>query len=219
MTIEPGRVSPVSPPHVAATLFGLLRHGQTEWNVLKKIQGLADSPLSPAGRKQTAEWTRVLANYGWQRIVASDQGRVVETVAILNREWQLPISHDPRLREQHWGEWEGLTIPTIEREFAAELQTRIALGWQFAPPGGESRAAVRDRALAALRAAAGTWPGEKILVVCHQGVIKTTLYHLTNRAFVPGADPRLHHDRLHLIACHAGQFDPVRLNIARNGGQ
>ncbi len=200
----------------ATTIFGLLRHGQTEWNVAKRIQGSGNSPLSPAGRRQTAEWVPVLARYGWQRIIASDQERVVETVAILNRQWQLPTSHDTRLREQRWGEWEGLTIADIKQRFAGELEARVALGWQFAPPGGESRLSVRDRSLAALRAAAEAWPGEKILVVCHQGVIKTTLYHLTGREFVPGADPLLHHDRFHLLSCRGQELLPLELNIARN---
>jgi probable phosphoglycerate mutase len=198
------------------TTFGLLRHGQTEWNLLKKIQGSADSPLSPAGREHCRQWAKVLAPCRWARILASDQGRARETVAILNSQWRLPESFDPRLREQDWGEWEGLTIPTIEQEFADQLQTRVARGWQFSAPGGETRLAVRQRAFAALGDAAGRWPGEKILVVCHQGVIKTTLYSLTGREFIPGADPLLHHDRLHLIACHDGQFSPVTLNIPRN---
>jgi len=200
------------------TTFGLLRHGQTEWNLLKKIQGSADSPLSSAGREHCRQWAKVLDGCRWARILASDQGRARETVAILNSQWRVPESFDPRLREQNWGEWEGLTIPTIEKEFADQLQARVALGWQFSAPGGETRLAVRERAFAALGDAAARWPGEKILVICHQGVIKTTLYSLTGREFIPGDDPLLHHDRLHLIACDNGQFHPVRLNIPRNPG-
>ncbi len=197
----------------SSTIFGLIRHGQTEWNTAKKIQGSGDSPLTEEGRQQTARWLPTLQKYRWDRIVASDQGRVRETVAILNRHLNLPATFDLRLREQNWGEWEGLTIPYIEENHRTELARRVASGWDFAAPGGETRQAVKVRVLAALLEAAGIWPGRHILVVCHQGVIKTALYHLTGREFLPGEDPLLHHNRLHIISCAGGNFAPVRLNI------
>jgi probable phosphoglycerate mutase len=195
------------------TLFGLLRHGQTEWNVLKKIQGSCDSPLTETGRKQTALWSRTVKNYEWQRIVASDLGRVRETVAILNRELHLPVTFDPRLREQEWGDWEGLSIPAIEENYRQELARRVALGWNFSAPGGETRQAVKERALAALVEAAEKWPGQKILIVCHQGVVKALLYHITSREFLPGEDPLMHHDRFHIISLLDDRFATVALNI------
>lgn len=198
------------------TLFGLLRHGQTEWNIEKRIQGYGDSPLTAEGREQTAKWLPTLHSYPWDRILASDLGRVRETVAILNRDLQLPVDYDPRLREQSWGEWEGLTLPSIQSNFQAELARRVAMGWEFAAPGGESRQAVKERIFAVLTEAAGNWPGQSILVICHQGVIKTTLYHLTGREFLPGEDPLLHHNRLHIISFSGSGFTPVHLNIPRS---
>ncbi|MGW8193438.1 MAG: histidine phosphatase family protein [Desulforhopalus sp.] len=197
------------------TTFGLLRHGQTEWNVLKRVQGSADSPLTATGQKETAEWGRTLTQFSWNRIMCSDLGRVQETVAILNRTLSLPVTVDRRLREQYWGEWEGLTLPYIYEHFQDELSRRVARGWEFAAPGGESRSAVRTRVLAALEEAAKKWQGQKILVVCHQGVIKSLLYSLTNREFLPGEDPLLQHNKLHLIDCEAGRFRPGKLNIPR----
>ncbi len=195
------------------TLFGLLRHGQTQWNVLKKIQGSCDSPLTATGREQTALWSQTVKNYQWQRIVASNLGRVRETVAILNRELRLPVTFDARLREQEWGDWEGMTLPAIEESYRQDLARRVALGWNFSAPGGETRQAVKERALAALVEAAEQWPGQKILIVCHQGVVKSLLYHITRREFLPGEDPLMHHDRLHIISLAGDQFATVALNI------
>ncbi|MFW2366444.1 MAG: histidine phosphatase family protein [Desulforhopalus sp.] len=200
---------------VQVTTFGLLRHGQTEWNILKRVQGSADSPLTQEGRLQSAEWGKTLLQLGWHRIICSDLGRVKETVAILNQSLQLPVAYDPRLREQHWGDWEGMTIPHITKHFHKELTRQVALGWDFTAPGGESRGAVRDRLFGALSEAAIQWPEQRILVVCHQGVIKSALYHLTQREFLPGEDPLLQHNRLHLIRCANGTFSPVKLNIPR----
>lgn len=197
------------------TFFGLLRHGQTEWNTEKRIQGYGDSPLTAAGREQTAKWVPTLQAYRWDRIFASDLGRVRETVAIINHHLQLPVDYDPRLREQGWGEWEGLTLPYIQANFQAELARRVARGWNFAAPGGESRQAVKDRVFSALRETSLNWPGRHILVICHQGVIKTALYHLTGREFLPGEDPLLHHNRLHIISFSGTDFTTVQLNISR----
>lgn len=200
---------------VPTTTFGLLRHGQTEWNTLKKIQGSADSPLTARGRQETTGWVQTLQRYHWDRIIASDLGRVRATVDILNRELGLPVSFDARLREQHWGDWEGLTLPFIQENLKEELARRVARGWNFAAPGGESRLAVKDRVLATLLESAKKWPGQKILVVCHQGVVKSVLYFLLDREFLPDEDPLLHHNHLHLIGCSGQQFAPLELNISR----
>jgi probable phosphoglycerate mutase len=199
----------------SATTFGLLRHGQTQWNALKKIQGSGDSPLTATGREETELWLQTLKRYQWQRILASDLGRVQETVAILNQGLHLPVTFDSRLREQGWGEWEGLTIPAIEENFRQELARRVALGWNFSAPGGETRQAVKERSLTALVDAAAKWPGQRILVVCHQGVVKSVLYHIANREFLPGEDPLMHHDRFHIISLSGNRFTPVTLNIPR----
>ena len=197
------------------TTFGLLRHGQTEWNTLKKIQGSADSPLTARGRHDTRNWVKTLQLYHWDRIIASDLGRVRATVDILNRELGLPVSFDARLREQHWGDWEGMTIPSIQENLKEELARRVARGWHFSAPGGESRLAVKDRVLTTLLECAQTWPGQKILVVCHQGVVKSVLYFLLGREFLPEEDPLLHHNRLHLIGCSEQRFSLLELNISR----
>lgn len=195
------------------TVFGLLRHGQTEWNIIKKIQGSADSPLSEQGRQQSAAWAESLQQYGWERIIASDLGRVRATVAILNEKLRLPVSFDSRLREQHWGEWEGLTLPHVQQHCKEDLARRVAMGWEFAAPGGETRRAVKDRVFTTLRESAYKWPGQKILVICHQGVIKSVLYSFDGRDFLPGEDPLLQHNRLHLISCTGQDFAPLQLNI------
>ena len=195
------------------TIFGLLRHGQTEWNILKKIQGSADSPLSAAGKKQTAAWAESLKKSGWDRIIASDLGRVRATVAILNEKLHLPVIFDAQLREQHWGEWEGMTLPDVQQHCREDLARRVAMGWEFAAPGGETRRAVKDRVLATLRRGAQQWPGQKILVVCHRGVIKSVLYAFDGRDFLPGEDPLLQHNRLHLISYNGEDFAPLQLNV------
>jgi broad specificity phosphatase PhoE len=197
------------------TNFGLLRHGQTEWNKLKKIQGSCDSPLTPDGKEQTAEWSPVLKKYSWDRILASDLGRVKETVSILNLELNIPVEYTAQLREQDWGDWEGMTIPSIKKTFSEDLKRRVEKGWLFSAPNGETRQKVRDRTLSALSEAALKWPGQNILIVCHQGVIKSILYTITGRKFLPGDDRMLEPNSFHLIGYEREQFSTIRLNIGR----
>jgi len=201
----------------AVTTFGLLRHGQTEWNRLKKIQGSEDSPLTPIGKERTAEWATTLKKYRWHRIFASDLGRVKETVEILNRTLDIPVDYDPRLREQFWGDWEGLTLPHVKEKFEEELERRVQLGWLFSAPGGETRQAVKERTLTALSDGAERWPGQNILVVCHQGVVKSVLYSIAGCKFLPGDEKLVQPNSFHLISHSKEHFSIIELNIGRGG--
>jgi broad specificity phosphatase PhoE len=197
------------------TSFGLLRHGQTEWNKLKKIQGSCDSPLTSYGKEMITDWSLFLKKYNWDRILASDLGRVKETVSILNQELDIPVEYTSQLREQDWGEWEGMTIPYIKKTFGEDLERRVQMGWFFAAPNGETRHNVRERTISALSGAARKWPGQNILIVCHQGVIKSILYSITGRKFLPGDEQMFKPNSFHLIGYEQDRFSTIKLNIGR----
>jgi probable phosphoglycerate mutase len=197
------------------TRFGLLRHGQTEWNKLRKIQGSCDSPLTSKGKEQIAKWALFLKKYNWDRIFASDQGRVRETVSILNRELNVPVKYDARLREQAWGDWEGLTLPYVQKIFREDLKIRVQKGWHFSAPNGETRLSVKERTLSALSEAGEKWPEQNILIVCHQGVVKSILYSISGKKFLPGDEKMLKPNSFHLIGYKQNQFAPIELNIDR----
>jgi len=147
-----------------------------------------------------ADWGRRLASFSWQRIICSDLGRTRETTELMNKTLKLPVHTDKLLREQNWGEWSGISLTEVKKNHKKLLQSMVRSGWLFQPPGGESREQVLKRSLAALYEAHTTWPGESILVVCHEGVIKCLLYHLTKRKFLP-EEPKLIQPRhLHLLA-------------------
>jgi broad specificity phosphatase PhoE len=182
-----------------STLFGLIRHAPTRWNEERRIQGQEDSPLSPAGKQAAAEWGSLLRAMGWRRILCSDLGRAGATAELIDHTLRLPVQTDARLREQNWGRWTGLTLAGLKKHRKPELRAQESLGWRFTPPGGESRLQVLDRAVAALRDAHRQWPGESILVVGHEGVIKCLLYHLLGRTFVPDEPRVIKPAHLHLL--------------------
>ncbi|MFP4475707.1 MAG: histidine phosphatase family protein [Desulfatibacillaceae bacterium] len=190
---------------VPATFFGLVRHGTTEANLERRIQGQADSPLAAESVEKARQWGRMLAPMGFSRIIASDLGRARRTADLINETLDLDLVEDPRLRELDWGEWVGMTVEEIRSGNPERIARLEALGWDFAPPGGESRRNHWLRASAALEDAARRTPGSTILVVCHNGTLKALVYWLSGRRFLPGEPPLIGRRRhLHRIRHEAG---------------
>ena len=184
------------------TRFGLIRHAETIWNRENRIQGHADSPLTDSGKKEADAWGCHLKSVAWDRILGSDLGRAVATAAIINDHLQIPFEADSRLREQDWGEWTAKPAGTIKYEELPKLDEDKRSGWQFCPPGGEDRISVWQRSHNALVAAARIWPGDTILVVSHEGVIKNLIYRLCNRIYAPGESSLIKSRHLHWLVIH-----------------
>ncbi|MFV0439181.1 MAG: histidine phosphatase family protein [Desulfopila sp.] len=193
--------------------YGLLRHGETVWNREKRVQGHGDSPLTEAGKKALAAWAKVLDSSRWSHILASDLGRVRQTVAIINQEMQLPVTVEPRLREQNWGDWEQMKVSEVFAQYAEFLAINEAKGWDFRPPNGESRREVLARGLAALADFRTDHARGDILVVCHLGLIKCFLYHAAGCSFLPDANIRFEKSCLHHLLYADGGYQLGQLDI------
>jgi len=134
----------------------LVRHGETDWNAVGRLQGHTDRPLSDYGREQARRLADDLAGEEFDAIYASDLARARETAEIVGERLQLPVVEDPDLREKNWGTWEGLT--STER-----LEVELA---------GESTEEHQRRMLAALGRIAANYPGGRVLVVTHGGSMR-----------------------------------------------
>lgn len=188
------------------TRFGLIRHAETLWNREKRIQGQSDSPLTGAGRAQAECWGRWLARYPFDRLLSSDLGRAQSTAAIINARLGLPAASDPRLRELDWGRWTGLTVGEIRRREPQRVAREEAAGWDFRPPGGESRRTQLARCRRALLEAAAAAPGGCILVVTHGGTIKTLVHHLNRTTYTAQDALTVDARHLHWIDCERGEL-------------
>ncbi len=195
-----------------ATRFGLVRHATTFWNLEKRIQGRLNADLAPIGEDMARRWGTLLKDGGWRRILVSSSGRALQTARLVNRRLKLPLHPEARLQEQDWGRWSGLRLPDLVAEHGEALEAQVAAGWDFRPPGGESRRDVRQRAGRALVDAAARWPGERVLVVTHEGVIKCLLYHLAGRAFLPTEPALIRPGHLHLVEVRDGRPAIVAVN-------
>jgi len=194
------------------TRFGLMRHAQTIWNREKRIQGHSDSPLTADGEKQASSWGQILSQFSWDRILASDAGRALATAEIVNAFLKIPLTIDSRLKEQDWGQWVGKTVRQIEAEAPQVLDEQINAGWDFCPPGGESRYSVLERSQVSLQEAAEHFPGEILLVVTHEGIVKSLIYHLCGRRFLPGEPAILNSYQLHWLVCPSSGLQIEKIN-------
>ena len=192
------------------TLFALLRHAETEWNREKRIQGQQDAPLTSNGRRQAQRWGLALARHELDHMITSDLGRARLTGALINFNLDLPHSEEPRLREQDWGRWAGLNFRDLLE--VNGLRAQVRMGWHFRPLEGESRLEVFERSRQALADAAHRLKGKRVLVVTHGGVIKSLLYRLCHRDFLPEEPPLLEPYRLHWLSYDGRGLRIERLN-------
>ncbi len=146
--------------------IALIRHGRTDWNAQGRVQGRVETSLSAEGRAHMAALAPP-AGFEHVRAFVSPQRRARETAALLGIE--NPIV-DARLREQNWGEWEGLTKAEMVARDGEDCLIRAGRGLAFRPPGGESSeelaARVHDFLVATGRSEADA------VAVAHMGVLR-----------------------------------------------
>jgi probable phosphoglycerate mutase len=196
----------------AATRFGLIRHAETVWNREKRIQGQQDSPLTPEGEMMADAWGRMLGDFHWDRILSSDTGRAVATAVRINAHLGLPIDTYPRLRELDWGRWTSKTVAQLREEEGERVAAQERAGWDFQPPEGESRRSQLERSRQVLLEAARQWPGHTLLVVTHEGVIKSLAHFLAGTVPLTAAGTGVRPYRLHWISAAGGRLSLEGLN-------
>jgi len=151
----------------------LVRHGETVWNRAGRFQGRLDSPLTGRGIAQARTVGRLLRKLlgrglpGW-KLVSSPLPRAWQTAVLLAEEAgcdPAAVELDPRVVEISWGAWDGLTATEIERRDPELWRRRLDDAFAEAPPnGGESRAAILERARAWLGALE---PDARVVLVSH----------------------------------------------------
>ena len=137
-------------------LLFYVRHGETEWNRAGRLQGQHDSDLTPLGQLQAVRSAEILREL-WERegrsvddfdYVASPLGRARATMERIRETLGLAPGHyhtDPRLQELAFGRWEGRAYYQLQANEPDVLAERERDKWNFAPPGGESYAALMTR--------------------------------------------------------------------------
>lgn len=162
----------------------LVRHGETDWNVERRLQGWAPVPLSATGRAQARQLGASLADrYDVDRLVASDLPRARQTAALVAESLGVDVEADDGWRERHFGVLQGVTYEAFDERYPEYSLAQVgAAAIDARPEGGESLADLRDRALDAWdRVVATAGPDETQLVVSHGGPLYLVLGHLRDR--------------------------------------
>ena len=139
-----------------APVIYYIRHGETSWNALGRLQGAQDIALNDLGRRQAAHAGNILADLfardGRDKsalsFVASPLIRARATMELVRN--SLGLSHDgyaldDRLREIAYGQWEGSTLPEMQLRDPTLYAKRQTEKWTVSPPGGESYVDVQAR--------------------------------------------------------------------------
>lgn len=184
------------------TRLALVRHGQTDWNLQKRIQGSSDIPLNETGLGQARATGALLARRAWDAAYASPLGRAMETARVIAAATGLgEPGAIAGVTERAYGEAEGLT--------SEEILTRFPEGVEI--PGQESRAEVVNRALPALEQLARENPGRSLIVVSHGGVIGSLVRHVTDHA-LPGPGQLIANGSVHEFVYRDGRLQLDRFN-------
>ncbi len=166
---------------VNSPLFYFVRHGETDWNAERRLQGQLDIALNDIGRRQSAQCGSTLRGLIAARrkapadfaFISSPLSRARETMEILRGGLDLPrdgYAIEPRLAELSFGRWEGLTYAEVRALDSAALAVRERDKWNFTTPDGESYAGL----LARVRAWHTGVTGD-IIVAAHGGVARALM--------------------------------------------
>ncbi|MCT1801333.1 histidine phosphatase family protein [Kocuria carniphila] len=154
--------------------LSLIRHGQTDWNFARRLQGRTDIPLNETGREQAREVGRELAasEEHWDVLVSSPLSRARETAEIIGEAVGLVVSrvYDD-LIERSFGDIEGYDCSHMTEE------ERHA----FMEQHGEHTADLVDRGVAVLQQIISDYPGQNVMIVSHGSFIRLTAGHILNR--------------------------------------
>jgi broad specificity phosphatase PhoE len=131
-------------PH-KKTIF-LFRHGQTDWNKQKLVQGQMDIPLNDTGKLQAENLALLLGNRKIQHVISSDLQRAAETARIVARHHACPVDYTPSLREIHFGSLQGTPLnPRLGATLWHKLLSKDPIHSDMAFPGGETKAQLQAR--------------------------------------------------------------------------
>jgi probable phosphoglycerate mutase len=157
----------------------LVRHGETEWNRIKRFQGRSNLPLNQTGKKQVHALALALKDSLITAIYTSPLDRAMETATLIRSfHPSVPIIVEDGFIEMDLGEFDGM-----EAKYWIQTYPEYRKAWQETPssikmPGGESLQEVQSRAVQALERITTSHPPEATLLICtHNFVICSLLCH------------------------------------------
>lgn len=175
------------------TLY-ITRHGETEWNREKRMQGWLDSNLTENGIKNAVCLGERLKETEITAIFSSPSGRTKATTNLIRGERDIPVIYDENLREIKLGQWEGKTHSSIKEMYLTEFESYWNTPHLFKTVEGETFEETRARAIQVLNRIKREFKSGNILIVTHSVVIKCLYSFFKNSPIETLWDPPYIHD-------------------------
>lgn len=156
----------------------LVRHGESEWNKFKKIQGQKDVRLTDKGRKQADKIANRLLHEDIDLIYSSDLSRAYETATIIGNKLNKDVFSLKDFREIKFGPWEGINIDEIDKNSKEEHLIWLKEPHKFKMEGAETLIELQNRAMRSINDILKSNPGKNILIVSHSATLKTIILSL-----------------------------------------
>ena len=153
-------------------LIFLVRHAESTWNPMKKIQGQRDPRLSDYGKKEAELLAKRFEDLSFEGVYASGLKRAYQTAEIVVGK-RTPVIREAGLNEISLGDWEGKTLRTIRKKYGEAFDQWAVRPTRIRIPGGEDFKAFLRRVKRTLGAIESAHTDGNVLVVCHGGVIST----------------------------------------------
>lgn len=169
------------------SIFTLVRHGETEWNLSGRWQGHADAPLTDRGEAQARALGERFRGQIFDVCYTSDLGRAVRTTELILGPSGMQFETDERLRERDLGVIQGLTTKEMLKRCPEVYEAFRIKGPDYLVPEGESFRQFHERCVEALEDFASRHQGERVLLVTHGGVLGAIFRYV---AQVPLEAPR-----------------------------
>lgn len=164
-----------------STRICIIRHGETDWNVEKRIQGHTDIPLNAVGRAQALAMAFNAAHHRFHAIYSSDLSRALETARVLAQREEQEVKAMPQLRERHYGIFQGITAEEGARRYPQAIAHYMARDLDYDFETGESLRGFAERVADGIAWLVRHHSGQTIAAVSHSGVLDVVYRRATGR--------------------------------------
>ncbi|WP_249670303.1 histidine phosphatase family protein [Bacillus altitudinis] len=183
------------------TAICLVRHGETDWNAAKRIQGRTDIPLNDTGKWQAEQTGLYLKDAHWDVVISSPLSRAKETAHLILQHVHAPLVIMDDFIERDYGDAEGMSFEERQKLFPNK---------QY--PNMEPLLALQDRMLEGIEKVRATYPDQRVLIVAHGAAIHALLTSLADEQ-MGIKDTRLENACLNYVEWTDGEWKVNDYNV------
>ncbi|MDI4570616.1 histidine phosphatase family protein [Bacillus altitudinis] len=183
------------------TAICLVRHGETDWNAAKRIQGRTDIPLNDTGKWQAEQTGLYLKDAQWDVVISSPLSRAKETAHLILQHVHAPLVIMDDFIERDYGDAEGMSFEERQKLFPNK---------QY--PNMEPLSALQDRMLEGIEKVRATYPDQRVLIVAHGAAIHALLTSLADE-HMGIKDTRLENACLNYVEWTDGEWKVNDYNV------